>query len=291
MAADTLSSLLAIYRSFLLSPSMLWVFGLSTAFVGAGVLLGMRARVLSPAAIRNSLASLAILAFNILMAPVVYVLSDLVARGYGQLGIPSIPPSAWQGVPWLVVAVVGIVAKDFADYWCHRALHTPLGWPIHAVHHSDSHVNGFTAFRVHLLEVVTMKIFYIVLLTWIGIPTQLIVAAYVVASLHTAYVHLELDIDHGPLNWLIASPRFHRWHHADAPEAYGKNLANMIPLFDLMFGTYHRHDACDESMGALRDGIPDTDPVKLVLLPFMLWARQVRAAAATAFVRMRETFR
>lgn len=291
MAADTISSLLAIYRSFLLSPSMLWVFGFATAFIIVAVLMGMRARVLSPAAIRNSLASLAVLAFNILMAPVVYVLADLVARGYGQLGIPSIPPSAWQGVPWLVVAVVGIVAKDFADYWCHRALHTPLGWPIHAVHHSDSHVNGFTAFRVHLLEVVTMKIFYIVLLSWIGIPTQLIVAAYVVASLHTAYVHLELDIDHGPLNWLIASPRFHRWHHADAPEAYGKNLANMIPLFDLMFGTYYRHDACAEPMGALRDGIPDTDPVRLVLLPFVLWARQVRAAVATAFVRLRETFR
>ena len=29
----------------------------------------------------------------------------------------------------------------------------------------------------------------------------------------------------------------------------------------------------------------------LVLLPFVLWARQVRAAAATAFVRLRETFR
>lgn len=291
MAADTISSLLAIYRSFLLSPSMPWVFGFATASIVAGVLLGMRARVLSPAAIRNSLASLAVLAFNILMAPVVYVLSDLVARGYGQLGIPSIPQAFWQGMPWLVVAVVGIVAKDFADYWCHRALHTPLGWPIHAVHHSDSHVNGFTAFRVHLLEVVTMKIFYIVLLTWIGIPTQLIVAAYVVASLHTAYVHLEIDIDHGPLNWLIASPRFHRWHHADAPEAYGKNLANMIPLFDLMFGTYYRHDACAAPMGALRDGIPDTDPVKLVLLPFVLWARQVRTVAATAFVRLRETFR
>ena len=267
MGADTTTTLLTIYRSFLLSPSMWWVLGFASAFVAAGVLAGLTSRVLSPSAVRNSLASLAVLAFNVVMAPVVYVLSDLVARTYGQFGIPAIPQSVWQGMPWLVVAVVGIVAKDFADYWCHRALHTRIGWPIHAVHHSDTHVNGFTAFRVHLLEVATMKIFYIVLLTWIGIPSHLIAAAYVVASLHTAYVHLELDIDHGPFNWLIASPRFHRWHHADVPEAYGKNLANMIPLFDLMFGTYHRHDSCAEPMGAVRDGTvrvrPGGGPVTL----------------------------
>ncbi len=291
MGADATTTLLTIYRSYLLSPGMLWVLGFVTAFIAVGVVAGMTSRVLSPSAVRNSLASLAVLAFNIIMAPVVYVLSDLVARTYGQFGIPAIPQSFWQGMPWLVVAVVGIVAKDFADYWCHRALHTRIGWPIHAVHHSDTHVNGFTAFRVHLLEVVTMKVFYIVLLTWIGIPTGLIVAAYVVASLHTAYVHFELDIDHGPFNWLIASPRFHRWHHADAPEAYGKNLANMIPLFDLMFGTYYRHDSCAEPMGAERDGIPDTDPVKLVLLPFVLWARQARALAGDALLRLRATFR
>ena len=291
MGADTTTTLLTIYRSFLLSPSMWWVLGFASAFVATGVLAGLTSRVLSPSAVRNSLASLAVLAFNVVMAPVVYVLSDLVARTYGQFGIPAIPQSVWQGMPWLVVAVVGIVAKDFADYWCHRALHTRIGWPIHAVHHSDTHVNGFTAFRVHLLEVAAMKIFYIVLLTWIGIPSHLIAAAYVVASLHTAYVHLELDIDHGPFNWLIASPRFHRWHHADVPEAYGKNLANMIPLFDLMFGTYHRHDSCAEPMGAVRDGIPDTDPAKLVLLPFLLWARQARAFAGGALLRLKATRR
>ncbi len=63
---------------------------------------------------------------------------------------------------------------------------------------------------------------------------------HVVASLHNAYVHFEVDIDHGPMNWLIASPRFHRWHHADFPPAYGKNLANAIPAWDMLFGTYFK---------------------------------------------------
>lgn len=285
MLAESGATLVAIYRAHLFSPANLAVLSFVVAFTLLAVAIGWRSRVLSPLALRNSAASLATLAVNILMAPVVYVVAGLAGAGYGRLGIPSIPESAWDGVPWLVMAVVGVLGKDFADYWSHRALHTPLGWPVHAVHHSDTHVNGFTAFRIHLLEVVTMKVFYIALLTWLGIPAGAIVAAYVVASLHTAYVHLELDIDHGPLNWLVASPRFHRWHHADVPEAYGKNLANMIPLWDLMFGTYHRHDRCDAPMGALRDGVPDTDAAKLVTLPFTLWWRQGKAALARRWPR------
>jgi sterol desaturase/sphingolipid hydroxylase (fatty acid hydroxylase superfamily) len=291
IVADATAALLDIYRSILLSPSTLYVLCFASAFLAAGALLGLRSRVLTPLALRNTAASLATLALNVVMAPVVYVFAAAVGEAYGRLGIPAVPQSFWLGLPWIVVAVVGVIAKDFSDYWCHRALHTPIGWPVHAVHHSDTHVNGFTAFRVHLLEVLTMKVFYIVLLTWIGIPASLIVAAYVVASLHTAYVHLELDIDHGPLNWLIASPRFHRWHHADVPEAYGKNLANMIPLFDRVFGTYYRHDPCDVPMGALRDGVPDTDPLKLVLLPFTLWMRQARSSMAGLLVRLRAAFR
>jgi sterol desaturase/sphingolipid hydroxylase (fatty acid hydroxylase superfamily) len=289
MPTETGVTLLDIYRGNLLSLPMLAVMGFVCAFTLLALAVGWRRRVLSPEALRNTVASLATLGVNILMAPVVYVAAGLVASAYASLGIPALPASTWDGAPWIVVAVVGILGKDFADYWCHRALHTRIGWPIHAVHHSDTHVNGFTAFRIHLLEVVTMKIFYIVLLTWLALPAEMIVAAYVVASLHTAYVHLELDIDHGPLNWLIASPRFHRWHHADAPEAYGKNLANMIPLWDLMFGTYHRHDTCPVPMGAIRDGIPDTDAAKLVTLPFALWWRQGRAALSGWWLRRGQT--
>lgn len=291
MVADTTFALLDIYRSILLNPATLFVLVFASVFMVAGALAGLRSRILTPLALRNTATSLATLAINVVMAPVVYVAATVMGEAYGRLGIPAVPPEFWSGVPWLLTAVVGIVGKDFCDYWSHRALHTPIGWPIHAVHHSDTHVNGFTAFRVHLLEILTMKIFYIVLLTWIGIPAPMIAAAYVVASLHTAYVHLELDIDHGPLNWLIASPRFHRWHHADVPEAYGRNLANMIPLFDRMFGTYYQHGPCPAPMGAQRDGIPDTDPLKLVLLPFALFARQVRVLLASLAVRLRSAFR
>ncbi|MEL6920217.1 MAG: sterol desaturase family protein, partial [Pseudomonadota bacterium] len=86
------------------------------------------------------------------------------------------------------------------------------------------------------------------------------------------YVHANLNWDHGPFKFVIASPRFHRWHHADKPEAYGKNLANMIPAYDWMFGTYYNPEPCRERMGA--PGVPDTDTVALMFSPFTLWREQ-----------------
>jgi hypothetical protein len=113
-----------------------------------------------------------------------------------------------------------------------------------------------------------------------------IVTAYIFASLHNAYVHFEVDIDHGRLNWLIASPRYHRWHHADVPEVYGKNLANIMPIYDIMFGTHYKAGRCDAPMGAERDGIPGTDPARLMLLPFTLWIGMAREAIAGMKARL-----
>ena len=271
--AEAFWGFLSLFRGFFAEPKTLAVFGFVTLFTLAACAFGLASRVLSPEARRNTLASLATLGVNLLLAPVIYVLSDAFARAHARLDLPVVPASLWEGVWFPLVVIAALLAKDFADYWVHRALHQPLLWPIHAVHHSDTHVNGFTSFRVHALELVLMNAFYVTLLTWLGLPPGAIAVAHLLAALHNSYIHFEVDIDHGPFNWVLASPRFHRWHHADNPEVYGKNLANLVPLYDRLFGTYHAGGACHERMGLERDGIPGTDPALLVALPFRLWAK------------------
>lgn len=285
MLSDAQTIFGSIFGNYLKQGSTLALFSFIGLFTLFACFIGFRHRVLSRKAVTNSLASIAVLAINLLLIPLVYYGAEGIRAIYAVLSIPTLPRSAWDGVPWVVIAIVGVVSTDFADYWAHRLLHTKIGWPIHAVHHSDSHVNGFTTLRVHALELVVMKGCYIVLLSWIAVPSELIASIFIFTAMHNAYVHMEVDIDHGPLNWLIASPRFHRWHHADFPEAYGKNLANIMPIWDMMFGTYYPAGRCDKEMGALRDGVPDTDPVQLTLLPFALWTRQCRAWLAGRFSR------
>lgn len=193
---------------------------------------------------------------------------------YAFLAIPTLPADFWDGPLIVIGFVVAIFAKDFCDYILHRAMHTSWGWPAHAAHHTDTHVNGFTAFRVHFIEPQMMSINYLFVLTWLQLP-HLIPLMVLLVLVHNIYVHLDLDWDHGRFRYLVASPVFHRWHHADVPEAYGKNLANIIPLYDVIFGTYYEAGPCREQMGALKAGLSDKNPLLIWIYPFQAWGSMI----------------
>jgi sterol desaturase/sphingolipid hydroxylase (fatty acid hydroxylase superfamily) len=60
-----------------------------------------------------------------------------------------------------------------------------------------------------------------------------------VLTLMAILVHANVDWDWGPLRPVVVSPRFHRWHHTDEAEARDKNFAGLLPLWDILFGTYY----------------------------------------------------
>ena len=43
----------------------------------------------------------------------------------------------------------------------------------------------------------------------------------------------------GPLEWLLATPAFHHWHHTNGTENRDRNYAAMLPVLDRTFGTLH----------------------------------------------------
>jgi sterol desaturase/sphingolipid hydroxylase (fatty acid hydroxylase superfamily) len=275
MPEDAIYSYIIKIYSIIFSARNLSLFLFITSFSLFAFFILNRRSVFSKNAIKNTITTLITIIINALMVPIIYYACISAEIIYNFLHIPKIPTEFWAGTHWSILIILSVISVDCANYWNHRFMHTKIGWPTHMVHHSDSHVNGFTTFRVHFLEVIVMQISYIVLLSWMGINAGTVIFVSILCSLHNAYVHFEIDIDHGRLNWLIASPRFHRWHHADAPEVYGKNLANIMPIWDVIFGTYYKGGQCNAPMGALKDGIPDTDIVKLILMPLQLYCRQL----------------
>jgi sterol desaturase/sphingolipid hydroxylase (fatty acid hydroxylase superfamily) len=197
---------------------------------------------------------------------------------YDALNIPTLDPQIWQHVPVWLGMLVTVLAADFVDYWSHRLMHTRLGWLTHAAHHTDTHVNAFTNFRIHVLETIVMLASYTLMLTWMQLP-EMIPVVILATRLLGFYVHLDVDIHHGPFRYLLSSPRFHRWHHADVPEAYGKNLANIFPFYDLMFGTYYVPGRCTAPMGAQSAGIDGISPLKIYAFPFVEAAKMAKALA------------
>jgi sterol desaturase/sphingolipid hydroxylase (fatty acid hydroxylase superfamily) len=257
-------------------PRALAVAMLCLAVLGVAVFREGLAPFRSRRLVRGVLATGGIYLLNIVISPTVFLLLVPVQRGYDVLGIPHLPSSVWQHVPLFLLPVLVILCRDFVDYWNHRLMHLRWVWPVHAMHHSDPDVTALTTYRVHVLEAVVMRATQVVALSWLGFPKGALGSAAVLLLVHNAYVHVRVDWGHGPLRHVLASPRFHRWHHADVPALYGKNLANVCPLFDVLFGTYYNPGPCRAPMGV--QGVPRNDVAQLMLFPFSEWGRMALGA-------------
>jgi sterol desaturase/sphingolipid hydroxylase (fatty acid hydroxylase superfamily) len=61
-----------------------------------------------------------------------------------------------------------------------------------------------------------------------------------IGSLLGFFVHANLRWRFGWLEWLIATPAFHHWHHTnDGLEYINKNYSPTLPWVDLIFGTFY----------------------------------------------------
>ena len=257
----------------LFSEKTLYVYALFGIFVIYDVVRKGWANSFTHKFVTGSAATVGIMAANALFVPFVIVATGWLQQSYQSLGIPHLPVSVWENVPIWLAAIIALFAYDFADYWNHRLMHTRWLFPIHAMHHSDQEVNVLTTYRVHIFEVLFMRLGYVVFLSWLGFPPEVVGIGSLLLVIHNAYVHADLDWDHGPFKYLIASPRFHRWHHANDERVFGKNLANLVPGYDYIFGTYFDPHPCRSPMGA--DGVPHSDVVKLMLYPFAEWSNLI----------------
>ena len=52
------------------------------------------------------------------------------------------------------------------------------------------------------------------------------------------FVHANVRWRFGPLEWLLATPAFHHWHHTRGVMT-DRNYAATLPWLDRMFGTYY----------------------------------------------------
>lgn len=225
---------------------------------------------------QSALTNVSLGALNLLVAPFVFVLNEGFRSGYEALSLPHVPTEFWEPTPLVILCLVAIIVYDFADYWSHRLLHTRAFWPIHAVHHSDPDMNHTTSMRIHILEAVVMNVFYIAMLSWLGLPGEGAVILYLVHLLYNRFVHVALDIHFGPLSKVLATPRFHQWHHAVEPAAHNKNFANIFSLWDVIFKTYRVPGPMTGAMGF--EGSPDHNLPKLFFWPVLDYGRQLKAA-------------
>ncbi len=174
--------------------------------------------------------------------------------------------------PLWLQAIEVVLLSDLLIYWGHRLQHrVGFLWRFHAVHHSTEHLDWLAAHREHPLD----SIYTIGLINLpafvLGFPLETLAGFITFRGVWAVYIHSNVRLPLGPLRLVLGSPEIHHWHHDRDREA--GNYANLSPLMDIIFGTYHCPDHEPE-----RYGIDEPSPrtwlghMVMPLLP-KRWAR------------------
>jgi sterol desaturase/sphingolipid hydroxylase (fatty acid hydroxylase superfamily) len=136
---------------------------------------------------------------------------------------------------------IAVVVEDIGAYWGHRLAHTvPLLWRFHAVHHSSEHLDWLAANRVHPVDQTFIRCCGVLPVYLLGFTKETFGFLAVFGGLLAIFVHANVRWRFGWLEWILPTPAFHHWHHAnEGPESANKNLAGTLPLTDWLFGTLH----------------------------------------------------
>lgn len=186
-------------------------------------------------------------------APVVAV---LVFVSQSAAGLPAAPVQQWfRAQPFWLQCVLAIGISDFCIYWAHRFSHSnPFLWRFHRVHHTAEHVDWLAAHREHPFDNLYTRLVENLPLILLGFPLPALAGFAVFRGMWALYIHSNTSLDPGPLRYVLGAPRLHHWHH-EIEHSGRVNFANLSPLMDLLFGTYHDPRRMPE-----RYGVPDRIP-------------------------------
>ncbi len=167
------------------------------------------------------------------------------------------PLSGWfdrQRLPFQ--AVETLVGADLIGYWAHRLFHRQPLWRFHAVHHSSTTLDWLAAARVHPVNEALTRVLQFVPLYLLGVNGKAIVAAVPLLTGYAILLHANVSWGYGPFRYLVASPRFHRWHHTSEEEGLDRNFAGLFPWIDLLFGTFYMPAGREPRVFGVADAVP-----------------------------------
>ncbi len=156
----------------------------------------------------------------------------------------------------LSFALVSLLFVDFVAFFIHYLQHKiPVLWEFHKIHHSSEVLHPLSNYREHPVDNVSYAIATgFATGTVMGMfqffsgaqPLGLIVPIVGIGLYAFAYNLLGYNLRHshiwlrwpGFLGYVFGCPAHHQIHHSCKPEHIDRNFAFMLPVWDVLFGTY-----------------------------------------------------
>jgi len=141
--------------------------------------------------------------------------------------------------PVALQVLLFLVIHDFYIYWFHRAQHhSKLLWRTHEAHHSNKEVDWLAGTRSHVVEIIinqTIEFAPIVLL--LGPDSPVVAIKALIDAVWGMYIHSNIDVRSGKLQYFINGPEMHQWHHANDRAVFYANYSTKFAIWDWIFGT------------------------------------------------------
>lgn len=199
---------------------------------------------------------------NILWAQLTLFVLKNVAAYLDQVTLIDI--SGWP--VWLqVITALGL--SDIFIYWAHRLSHSvDFLWRFHSVHHSAEQLDWLAAYREHPFDNLYTRLIENLPFLFLGVSLETIAVYVLFRGLWGNFIHSNSDIDLGIFKYVLGSPRLHHWHH-DAQLNSRVNFANLMPVLDVIFGTFHDEKRFPAKYGY--DGLKRQNYLEYLVVPLL----------------------
>ncbi|CAN5444033.1 sterol desaturase family protein [soil metagenome] len=166
---------------------------------------------------------------------------------------------------WLQV-IFFVLTHDFYIYWFHRWQHNnSVLWRTHEAHHSPKTVDFLSGARSHSFEILINQTVEFAPIILLGAAPEVAIYKGMISAVWGMYIHSNIDVRMGKLQYFINGPEMHRWHHSDEEgREYQNNYGTKLAIWDWLFGTAFFPDP--EIRKPVRFGLRDTPDYPLTPL-------------------------
>jgi sterol desaturase/sphingolipid hydroxylase (fatty acid hydroxylase superfamily) len=131
-----------------------------------------------------------------------------------------------------------LVLHDFYIYWFHRAQHhSKWLWRTHEAHHSNKEVDWLAGTRSHSLEILINQTVEFAPIVLLGANPIVVPIKALLDAVWGMYIHSNIDVRSGKLQYIINGPEMHQWHHSNDRAVFFANYSTKFAVWDWLFGT------------------------------------------------------